>query len=167
MCGRLPSVERQVSKRFSRFITVHTCHRQLRRVRMPRLFISAAMARRLVAPPLRMSSTTACRSSAWRSALRAIAARSAAPPLPARLRAAAPLGLPSLIPRAGGCQRLLRAPGDGLALLPRDQRHDPDRQVVGLRHVGGDEPDAAVPVGAYQALSEVRTLKGSPRRHSR
>ena len=66
---------------------------------MPRPFSSPAIALGLVAPPERMSSTTDARSRACRSALRAMAARSGAPPLPARLRASAPLGLPSFTPR--------------------------------------------------------------------
>ena len=85
--------------RSSRFITVETCQRPPRRVSMPRAFTRPAMVRRLVAPPERMSSTTGARSCACRSALRAIAARIGAPPLPARLSAAAPSGLPSRTPR--------------------------------------------------------------------
>ncbi len=86
--------------RFNKFITVETCQRPPRRVRMPRPFSSPAIARRLVAPPARISSTTARRSSAWRSAFLAIASLSGCPPRPARLRAAAPLGLPRRTPRA-------------------------------------------------------------------
>ena len=83
------------SRRSRRFVTVDTCQQPPRRVSMPRLFSCAAIARRLVAPPARMSSTTGARSRACRSALRAMAARSGAPPLPARQSAAAPLGLPA------------------------------------------------------------------------
>ena len=50
-------------------------------------------------PAGRVSSTTGARSRACRSAIRAIAARSGAPPFPARLSAAAPLGLPRRTPR--------------------------------------------------------------------
>ena len=50
-------------------------------------------------------------------------------------------------PRLRGRQRLLRAPGDGAALLLGDERHDADGEVVGLWHVGGEEADAAVPQG--------------------
>jgi hypothetical protein len=71
-------------RRLSKFITVETCQRPPRRVRMPRAFIPSAIARRLVAPPARMSSTTALRSSACRSAFRAMASLSGCPPRPAR-----------------------------------------------------------------------------------
>ena len=50
-------------------------------------------------PGMGYPSTTGARSWACRSALRAMAARSGAPPLPGRLRASAPLGLPSFTPR--------------------------------------------------------------------
>ena len=66
---------------------------------MPRALSSAAIARRLIAPLARMSAITGARSRAWSSALRAMAARSGAPLLPARRSAAAPLGLPSFTPR--------------------------------------------------------------------
>jgi hypothetical protein len=56
-----------------------------------RAFSSPVIGRRLIAPPARMSSTTRAGSSACRSALRVIAARSRVPPLPARLCAAAQL----------------------------------------------------------------------------
>ena len=62
------------------------------RVSMPRALSSVAIALRLVAPKPQMSATTGARSWACRSALRAMAARSGAPPRPARLSAAAPWG---------------------------------------------------------------------------
>ena len=65
-------------------VTVETCQLPPPRVKIPRPFSSVARARRLVAPPARMSFTTARRSSACRSAFRAIASRSGAPPFPER-----------------------------------------------------------------------------------
>jgi Protein of unknown function (DUF3489) len=76
----LPRPAPRIPRRSSKFITVETCHRPPRRVSMPRSFSSAAIARRLVAPLARMSSTTGARSRACRSAFRAIAARSVEPP---------------------------------------------------------------------------------------
>ena len=111
---------------------------------MPRSLSSAAIARRLVAPPARMSSTTGARSRACRSAFRAMAARSGAPPLPARRIASMPFGLPSLHPaRLRHRQRLLGPPGDRLALLLRHQRHDADGEVVRLGQVDRGEPHPA------------------------
>lgn len=49
--------------RSSMFVTVETCHRPPRRVSIPRSF-SSAIARKLVVPPARMSSTTSARSRA-------------------------------------------------------------------------------------------------------
>jgi len=57
-------------------MTVETCQRPPRRVSMPRAFSSSAMARRLVAPPNRMSSRTGARSRACLSAFAATAALS-------------------------------------------------------------------------------------------
>ena len=72
-----------------------------------------------------------------------VAALSGAPPLPARLSAAAPLGLPSR-PAPRYRQRLLGALRDRLALGLRHQRHDPHGEVVGLGQVDRGEADAAV-----------------------
>jgi len=47
-------------------------------------------------------------------------------------------------------QRFLRPPGDRASLLLGDERHDADGEVVGLRHVGGDEAHAAVAEGEQQ-----------------
>ena len=113
---------------------------------MPRALSSPAIARRLVAPPERMSSTTGARSCACRSALRAMAARSGAPPLPARLQRRRPVGVAEPHPAAPGHrQRLLGPPGVRLALGLRHQRHDPDGEVVRLRQVDRGELHAAVP----------------------
>ena len=81
---------------------------------------------------------------ACRSALRAMAALSGAPPLPARLSAAAPWGCPAAprgsLPPPG----LLGPPGDRLALGLGDQRHDADRQIVRFRQVDPGEPHPAI-----------------------
>ncbi len=47
--------------------------------------------------------------------------------------------------RPGSSQSLLRPPRGSLALLLRHERHDPDGQIVRLRHVAGQEPHPAVP----------------------
>jgi hypothetical protein len=49
-------------------------------------------------------------------------------------------------------QRFLGPLGNGLSLSLGDQRHDPDREVVGLRHVGGRELNASL----LQAKEEMR-----------
>src|SRR6056297_3011420 len=67
---------------------------------MPRACSASAMPRRLVAPSARIASTMGARSRAKASALSETVRRSAAPPSGERRRAAAPLGLPSLTPRA-------------------------------------------------------------------
>ena len=128
--------------RSSRFITVDLCQRPPWRVSMPRALSSSAIAPRPTCPPARMSATTNARSRARRSALRPMAARSGAPPLPARRRAAAPLGLPSLTPRLGHGQRLLGSlrPPRG----PAGPRHHPDGEVARLWQVHRREPHAAV-----------------------
>ena len=108
-------------------LRVETCQRPPRRVSMPRPFSSAAMARRLVAPPERMSATTGASSWACRMALRAMAALSAAAPRPARLSAAAPLGLPSFTPR------LLATASAGL------RRRHCHGEIVVAEHRGGEQ----------------------------
>jgi hypothetical protein len=70
-----------------------TCHRPPRCVSIPRTLSSAAIARSVVAPLARMSAMTGARSRAKRTALALTVTRSSAPPLPARLSAAAPFGL--------------------------------------------------------------------------
>lgn len=47
--------------------------------------------------------------------------------------------------RLGDRQRLLRAPGDRLALLLGNKRHDAGGEIIRLGHVAGKEPDTAVP----------------------
>ena len=84
-----------------------------RRVSMPRALSSPAIARRLVAPPARMSATTGARSWACRSALRAMAARR---PRPRRPPPGAPLRVADATPRLRATgQRLPGPPGDRLA----------------------------------------------------
>ena len=46
--------------------------------------------------------------------------------------------------RLGHCQRLLGAPRDGFAFGLGHQRHDADGEVIGLRHIDGEEMHAAV-----------------------
>ena len=78
--------------------------------------------------------------------LSAMALRSGAPPLPARLSASAPLGLPSFTPRllstlSASLVRLeIASP-----LLLRHQRHDAHGEVVRLRQIHRREPNPAVP----------------------
>ena len=77
----------------------------------------------LTAPPARMSSTTGARSCACRSALHAMACRSGAPPLPARLSAAAPLveGCSASPSAPGHAQRILHGSKAASAKLERAQ----------------------------------------------
>ena len=103
---------------------------------MPRSLSSSAIARRLLAPPPRMSSTTGARSRAWRSAFFAMAARSGASPLPARRIASMPLGLPSLTPRLRATICLLRADGN-LLPLPGSLRGGAATKVVAALLVRG------------------------------
>ena len=78
--------------RFIRFRTFDTCHGPPRRVSMPRSFGAAAIVRRLVAPPARMSATTSAKSAACSPALALTARMSSTAPFPASLRASAPSG---------------------------------------------------------------------------
>ena len=59
-----------------------------------------------------------------------------------------PFGLAQLRPAGlGGGERGLGALADRLTLLLGDQRHDADREPVGVRHVDGDELDAGLLAG--------------------
>ena len=92
--------ESEQSSRAKRLRTLDTCQRPPRRVWMPRALSAAAIWRRVVQPSSRKSLMTGASVSAKLSALAATLSRSARPPFPARLSAAAPLGLPSFTPRA-------------------------------------------------------------------
>ena len=103
----------------STFRTFDTCHCPPRRVSMPRSLSAAAMPRSDVIPCRRKSSTTGARSHACWSAFRETVSLSAAPPFPARLSAAAPLGLPSLTPRAFATASAFSCAVRSLRALPR------------------------------------------------
>ncbi len=153
--------------RWSRSLAFDACHRPPRRVRMPRAFSSAATWRRLSEPVALIVSTIGASSRAKASALSVTALRRGAVPFPALLSAAAPFGLPRLRPaRLRGLQSLPGAPSDGLALLLGDECHDPAGEVVRLRHVGREEPDAAVAQREQErrVARELVELGGSARR---
>jgi hypothetical protein len=83
----------------------------------------------------RGSSTTARRFSACRSAFRTMASLSGAPPRPARLRAAAPLGLPSLTPppwrQPAPCLLVFMRGCRGWEVVSASIRAERDRQGAG------------------------------------
>ena len=80
--------------------TFPTHHLPPRRVLIPRSVSSAAITRRDDAPPYLMSACTGAKSSANTASFVDTTARSATPPLPVRLSASAPFGLPNLTPHA-------------------------------------------------------------------
>lgn len=95
----------------NKFRALDIRHKPPRPVSIPRAVSASATARRLTTPLARYPQPPAP-DPACASALATTTALSAVPPLPARLRAAAPLGLPSLTLRLGHRQRFLGAPGD-------------------------------------------------------
>ena len=116
----------------TRFRTFDTCHTPPRLVLIPRGFNSTAIPRRLVTAVGPDGCDHGASSLANRSALALTAVLSATAPLPARLRASAPIGIAQL-----HAARL--SDGQGLLGAPRDRR------AFGLRrslpsHGAGSDP---------------------------
>ena len=140
-----PHAASRTPSRSRRFITVETCQRPPRRVSMPRVLSSHAIALRLVMPP--DANVLDHRREVLRMPVRVARdgrpeGRTALAGPPERRRSIGVAEAHTAAP--GHRQRLLGAPGDRLALLLRHQGHDPDGEVVRLWQIDRREPHAAV-----------------------